>query len=260
MKIYILTTFPEILEGALGASILGRARQMGLVDVHLWNLRDFAEEPHRKTDDTQYGGGEGMVMLAEPILRAADSLVETIGRKPRIILPTPSGVPYSQKMAEDLSREEDVILICGHYKGVDERVSALLEAEEVSIGDYVLTGGEIPALVIIDSVVRLLPGAVGSRDSVDTDSFTTGLLDCPRYTRPRVVRGLQVPDVLLSGHHEQIRKWRYKRSLEKTRRVRPDLLQKYNTLEAEFGSRPEPTRQATASDENRDDKPDAMTD
>lgn len=235
LKIHVLTTFPEILEGALGASILARARQMDLVEVRVWNLRDYADEPHRKTDDTQYGGGEGMVMMAEPILRAADAVEQALGRKPRTLLPSPAGVPYTQRMAEELSRQEDVLIICGHYKGVDERVSILLGAEEVSIGDYVLTGGEVPALVIIDSVVRLLPGAVGNRDSIETDSFVSGLLDCPRYTRPRVVRGLEVPAVLLSGHHELIRKWRFKKGLEKTRRIRPDLLRRFNTLEPEFG-------------------------
>jgi tRNA (guanine37-N1)-methyltransferase len=231
MRIDVLTTFPEMLEGALGASILARARETGVLEVHLRNLRDFTDDQHRKTDDAQYGGGEGMVMLAEPILRAADAVTEEAGSRPRILLPTPAGVPYRQKMAEELSREENLLIICGHYKGVDERVRVLLEAEEVSIGDYVLTGGEVPALVIIDSVARLLPGAVGNRDSVETDSFTTGLLDCPRYTRPRVVRGEEVPDILLSGHHDQIRKWRYKKALEKTRRVRPDMLRKFNTLD-----------------------------
>lgn len=249
MRIYVVTTFPEMVREALGASILGRAQETGLVDLRVWNLRDFADDPHRKTDDTQYGGGEGMVMLAEPILRAADAVEEELGRKPRTILPGPGGLPYSQKMAEELAREDSLLLICGHYKGVDERVRILLEAEEVSIGDYVLTGGEIPALVMIDSVVRLLPGAVGNRDSVETDSFTTGLLDCPRYTRPRVVRGLEVPKALLSGHHEQIRKWRYKKSLEKTRLVRPDLLQKYNTLGPEFGPRPKSTEESSSPDE-----------
>jgi tRNA (guanine37-N1)-methyltransferase len=235
LKIHVLTTLPEILEGALGASILGRARQMGILDVRLWNLRDFADDAHRKTDDTQYGGGEGMVMLAEPILRAAEAVEKELGKKPRTILSSPAGVPYTQKLAEELSHEDSLLLICGHYKGVDERVRVLLEAEEISIGDYVLTGGEVPALVIIDSVARLLPGAVGNRDSVESDSFTSGLLDCPRYTRPRVVRGLEVPEVLLSGHHEHIRKWRYKKRLEKTRQARPDLLRKFNTLDLEFG-------------------------
>lgn len=249
MKIYVLTTFPEILEGALNASILKRGQEMGVLEVHVRNLRDFAEEPHRKTDDAQYGGGEGMVMLAEPVVRAAEAVERELGRKPRIILPTPAGVPYSQKKAEELSREDALLLVCGHYKGVDERVRELLEAEEVSVGDYVLTGGEIPALVIIDSVARLLPGAVGNRDSVETDSFATGLLDCPRYTRPRVVRGLEVPPVLLSGHHEQIRKWRYKRALEKTRRVRPDLLRRYNTLDPELGSGEDPTGTGASDDQ-----------
>jgi tRNA (guanine37-N1)-methyltransferase len=176
-------------------------------------------------------------MLAEPILRAVDAVEEELGKRPRILLPAPSGEPYHQKKAEELSREENLLIICGHYKGVDERVRVLLEAEEISIGDYVLTGGEIPALVIIDSVARLLPGAVGNRDSVETDSFTTGLLDCPRYTRPRVVRGEEVPEILLSGHHDQIRKWRYKKALEKTRRLRPDLLRKFNTLDPEIGEK-----------------------
>jgi len=233
MKIYVLTTFPEMLEGALGSSILGRAREMGALEVEVRNLRDFTDDQHRKTDDAQYGGGEGMVMLAEPILRAAEAVEAELGRKPRTLLPSPGGVPYRQGMAEELAREEAFLVVCGHYKGVDERVRVLLDAEEVSIGDYVLTGGEIPALVIIDSVARLLPGVVGNRDSVETDSFTTGLLDCPRYTRPRVVRGEKVPDILLSGHHDQIRKWRYKKALEKTRRVRPDLLRKFNTLDEE---------------------------
>jgi tRNA (guanine37-N1)-methyltransferase len=192
-------------------------------------------------------------MLAEPIVRAAETVENELGKKPRVILPTPAGVPYSQTTAEELSREEALLLICGHYKGVAERVPDLLDAEEVSIGDYVLTGGEIPALVIIDSVARLLPGAVGNRDSVESDSFATGLLDCPRYTRPRVVRGLEVPPVLLSGHHEQIRKWRYKKALERTRRVRPDLLRRYNTLDPELGSREDSTGTGPLDDQGHAD-------
>ena len=233
MEVNVLTTFPEYFDGPLRASILRRAVEAGLLDVRVHNLRDFTDDAHRKTDDEQYGGGEGMVMLAEPVLRAVDHVCESLEERPHTVLLTPAGKPLTQSRAVDLAREDRLILICGHYKGIDERVSLVLQPEELSIGDYVLSGGEIPALVLIDALTRLLPGAVGNRDSVESDSFFTGLLDCPRYTRPRVVRDLPVPGVLLSGNHEQIRKWRYRKALEKTRHVRPDLLQPYNTLESE---------------------------
>ena len=233
MRIFVLTTFPEILEGALSVSILKRAREAGQVDVEIVNLRDYTKgDPHRKTDDAQYGGGEGMVMLAEPILLAADAVEEKIGRKPKVLLMSPAGRPFDQPKAKSLAGERDLLFICGHYKGVDDRVRVLLDAEEISIGDYVLTGGELPSLVIIDAVVRLMPGVVGNRDSVESDSFyRDGLLDGPRYTRPRVVRGLEVPKALLSGNHARIESWRYKKALEKTRENRLDLLKKFNTLQ-----------------------------
>lgn len=232
MKIFALTTFPEIFEGALGVSILKRAGDAGLVEIQVLNLRDYTgDDPHHKTDDSQYGGGEGMVMLGEPILAAADDIEARIGRKPKTLLMSPAGKPFDQPKAVTLAKEDALLLICGHYKGIDDRVRVLLEAEEISIGDYVLTGGEIPALVIIDAVVRLIPGVVGNRDSVETDSFYgNNLLDCPRYTRPRELRGLSVPETLLSGNHAQIKSWRYKKALEKTRENRPDLLKKLNTL------------------------------
>lgn len=227
MKIDILTTFPEMFTGPFDESIVKRAREFGLAEFTVHNLRDWTHDVHRKTDDEQYGGGEGMVMLAEPILAAVDELRLSSGVEPHVIVTTPQGRLYQQRDAEELSRNEHLIIVCGHYKGIDERVMDYLQPDEISIGDYVLTGGELPAMVIVDSVVRLIPGVVGSRSSVEGDSFTSGLLDAPRYTRPREIRGMNVPEVLLGGHHKQIEEWRHRQALERTQNRRPDLYRSY---------------------------------
>jgi len=223
MKCEVLTLFPDILTAYLNESILKRARENKLLDVSLVNIRDFTSDVHRTVDDYPFGGGAGMVFKPEPIFRAMDHLNED-GEARKVILLSPQGVPFDQKKAESFSREtKRLTFICGRYEGIDERVKNLVD-EEVSIGDYVMTGGELAALVIIDAVTRLIPGAVGDEQSVVDESFSSGLLEYPQYTRPREFRGMKVPDVLLSGNHEEIRQWRRKQSLRTTMKVRPDLL------------------------------------
>jgi tRNA (guanine37-N1)-methyltransferase len=229
MRIDILTTFPEMFDGPLSASIVGRAREAGIVDIRVRNLRDFTHDRHRITDDTPYGGGGGMVMKPEPIVEAVETIRAEADASADIdeslvISLTPQGRPYDQATAQRLSERDHLVLICGHYEEIDDRVRQLVVDEEVSIGDYVLTGGELPAMILVDSVVRLLPGAVGNPESIRHESFVEGLLDCPHYTRPEEFRGLRVPDVLLSGHHAEIDRWRRREALERTWRRRPDLL------------------------------------
>ena len=224
MRIDIVTTFVEMFQGPFQESILKRAQESGLVEIRVHNLRDWTHDPHHKTDDEQFGGGDGMVMLAEPLLEAVEALGGCAGKSTHVILTSPQGRLFNQKLAKELVVKEHLLILCGHYKGVDQRVIDYLHPDEISIGDYVLTGGELPAMVIVDAVVRLVPGVVGSFSSVEEDSFFKDLLDCPRYTRPRVVRGLEVPPVLLSGHHAEIAQWREQRAREKTARLRPDLL------------------------------------
>ncbi len=223
MRIDVLTLFPEMFPGALRASLLGKAQERGLLSVHVWNLRDFTTDKHHTADDTPYGGGAGMVLKPEPIFEAVDRL-RGLNSCARIVLLTPQGRPFSHAVARELSGAEDLVLLCGRYEGVDQRVVDHLVTDEVSIGDYVLGGGELPALVIIEAVTRLLPGVVGNTQSVATDSFTDGLLGIPQYTRPETYRGRTVPEVLRSGNHAAIDRWRRGRALAKTRRVRPDLL------------------------------------
>jgi tRNA (guanine37-N1)-methyltransferase len=227
VRIDVITTFPEMFAGPLDASIVGRAQACGAVDLRIHNLRDWSADPYRKTDDEQYGGGDGMVMMAPPILDAVDEISAHAEETPRTVMLTPQGRRFDQEIAEELTGYPHVILVCGHYKGIDARVIELLEADEVSIGDYVLSGGERPAMVVIDAVVRLLPGVVGSMDSVLGDSFTSGLLDSPRYTRPREVRGKSVPAVLLSGNHREIAAWRLESARRRTAERRPDLYRRY---------------------------------
>lgn len=224
MRIDILTLFPEMFAGVLSSSILGKAREKEIVDFHVTNFRDFSESKHGTVDDTPYGGGGGMVLKPEPLFRAVESMAGE--KKPRVILMCPQGVPYRQKLAEELAHEEHLVFICGHYEGYDERIREHLVTDEISIGDYVLTGGELAAMVVIDSVVRLQPGALGNQTSAVEDSFSTGLLEYPHYTRPAEFRGWKVPDILLSGHHANIEIWRLKESLRRTSERRPDLLGK----------------------------------
>lgn len=221
MRVDIVTIFPGIFRGPLSESLLGRAIARGLLDVRVHDLRDYTHDPRRQVDDEPYGGGPGMVLKVQPIVEAVESLGE--GRK-RVIVLSPSGRRLDQELVRELAREAWLVLICGRYEGVDERVLEILEAEELSIGDYVLSGGELPALVVLEAVSRLVPGVVGKEESLRRESFEEGLLDHPHYTRPREFRGLRVPDVLLSGDHAAIERWRREQALAKTRRNRPDLL------------------------------------
>ena len=221
MRVDVLTIFPEILESPLRASLLGKAIQQGLIDVRLHDIRDHATDKHRQVDDESFGGGPGMVMKPEPIFAAVEALGE--GSK-RILLMSPAGHRLDQDLVKELAREAWLVVICGRYEGVDERVVEGLPAEEVSIGDYVLSGGEVPALTLLEAITRLLPGAVGCAESIERESFEGGILDHPHYTRPREFRGMEVPEVLLSGDHAAIEAWRRDAAVRKTRRNRPDLL------------------------------------
>ena len=225
MKCDVLTLFPDIFTAYLNESIIKRARANNLLDVKLYNIRDFSSDPHRTVDDSPFGGGAGMVLKPEPIFRAVDFLKED-GMPRKVILLTPQGRTFNQAIAEAYSKEKKrFVFICGRYEGIDERVKTLVD-EEVSIGDYVLTGGELAALVIIDAVTRLIPGALGDERSVEDESFSWGLLDYPHYTRPREFRGLSVPHALVSGNHKEIEYWRRKQALKKTVKVRPDIIKK----------------------------------
>jgi tRNA (guanine37-N1)-methyltransferase len=221
----ILSLFPEMFESPLNSSILKRARHKGLLDIHLHNIRDYAEDRHRVTDDAPYGGGGGMVMKVDPIDRALTAIV---GGKDgvSIVLLTPQGELFNQKIAEDLSTHFQIVLVCGHYEGVDERVRTCLVTREISVGDFILTGGELSAMVVVDAVARLVPGVLGNEESAMADSFSEGLLEYPHYTRPADYRGWQVPEVLLSGNHREIQAWRRRESLRRTCLKRPDLLAK----------------------------------
>jgi len=224
MRIDVLTLFPEMFDGPLQASILGRAAGSGAVKIVLHNIRDYAEDKHHIVDDYPFGGGPGMVMKPEPLFAAVEA-VAALDRQPgRVVLLTPQGRLLTQSIGEELSRQERLILVCGHYEGVDERVREHLVDDEISIGDYVLSGGELPAMVLIDVVVRRLPGVLGSEESLTEESHAEGLLEYPQYTRPPEFRGWKVPEVLLSGHHAQIAAWRRRQSLLRTARRRPELL------------------------------------
>jgi tRNA (guanine37-N1)-methyltransferase len=226
MVVDVITPFPNLIQGAFEESIIKRAQDRGRVKITIWNLRDFTSDKHRTVDDYPYGGGAGMILKPEPIFFAVDQIKKNHpDSQPRVIMMTPQGSRYNQHMARNLSRIEHLIFICGHYRGVDERVIEELVTDEISIGDYILTGGELAAAVVIDSVIRLLPDVLSNFDSAEGDSFTSRLLDHPHYTRPESFRGMQVPDVLLSGHHEQINEWRQAQAMKKTRDRRPDLLE-----------------------------------
>jgi tRNA (guanine37-N1)-methyltransferase len=225
MRIDVLTLFPDMFDGVFSASILGKARDKGIVSLNAVNFRDYAGNKHNTVDDYPYGGGGGMVLKPEPLFAAVEDLAPEGIKRPRVILMCPQGETYTQSKAEELSKEEHLVFVCGHYEGYDERIREHLVTDEISIGDYVLTGGELPAMSVIDSVVRLLPGVLGNENSAVTDSFSTGLLEYPHYTRPAVFRGWEVPDVLLSGHHANVEAWRREQSLLRTLERRPELLE-----------------------------------
>lgn len=224
MRIDVLTLFPEMFESPMGLSIPKRAQEKGLLELYLTNIRDFAEGNYNKVDDTPYGGGPGMVMKPEPIFDCYEHVEKLSEIKPRTIILTPQGKKLDQLLVRELSKEQRLILIAGRYEGFDERIITGLDAEQVSVGDYVLSGGELPAMIIIDAVTRLLEGVLGDDDSTTEESFSDGLLEYPHYTRPEDFRGMKVPEILLSGDHKKIADWRKEQALERTKKQRPDLL------------------------------------
>ena len=234
MRYHVLTLFPEMIEQAASASILGRAVKNGHISVETTNIRDFSANKHMRVDDYPYGGGAGMVMEAEPVFRAYESVKEKIGRKPRTIYLTPQGNVLNQTMVEEFARDEDLVLLCGHYEGIDERVLEEIVTDYVSIGDYVLTGGELPAMVMMDSISRMVPGVLNNQESGETESFSGNLLEYPQYSRPEEWHGKKVPEVLLSGHHANVDKWRREQSIIRTAKWRPDLLPKADLTNKEW--------------------------
>jgi len=230
----VVTLFPSMFSGVVGESILKRAQEGGQVKVNLVNLRDYSRDKHKKVDDAPYGGGPGMVIMAEPVFEAVEKLRKEGREESFLVLLTPGGVRFDQTLAVELSKQKGLILLCGHYEGFDERVSQGLSPLEVSIGDYVLTGGEIPAMVLLDSVTRLLPGVLGSKESLLEESFSSGSLEYPQYTRPQEVRGLKVPEVLTSGDHGKVAEWREEQSKERTEQRRPDLAEKKKKSNRQF--------------------------
>ena len=231
MKFTVLTLFPELIKANLSESILKRAVDSGVIEVEIINPRDFTLDKHKKVDDTPYGGGAGMLLAVQPFYDAYLSIDKSL--KPRTFITTPRGKKYDQKVAKELSKESHIIILCGHYEGFDERLIELIKPEEISIGDYVLTGGELPALCVIDSVTRLLEGGIGNGESALNDSFQNELLEHPHYTKPRECYGLKVPDVLLNGNHKEIEEWRFLKQLEVTKQKRPDLFEKFVNEKAE---------------------------
>jgi len=238
LRFDIITIFPDFFDGAFDHGIIRRARAAGLVKIEAYDLRGWTSDKHHTVDDRPFGGGDGMVLKPEPIFAAVENLTgagarDLYPKTTRVVLLSPQGRVFTQALAEELARAEQVVLICGRYEGVDERVAEALVTDEVSIGDYILSGGEPAAVVVVDAVVRLVPGALGSETSAVNESFSEGLLDCPHYTRPLEFRGMRVPEVLLSGHHALIARWRREEALRKTRRNRPDLLEKVSLDERE---------------------------
>lgn len=230
MNFHVMTLFPDLIKNSLSDSITGRAIDKGLISLDAVNIRDYAQNKYKHVDDYIYGGGSGMLMMAEPVFLCYKDLIRKIGRDPgevRCLYMTPQGRRFDQKFAEELSEESDLIFLCGHYEGIDERAIELIQPEEVSIGDFVLTGGELPAVMMIDCISRLVPGVLGNSESAPNDSFSDGLLEYPQYTRPPEYMGLSVPPVLLSGDHAKVDKWRLDMALERTKEKRPDLYQEY---------------------------------
>ena len=234
MHYHVLTLFPEMFEQGMGTSIMGRAMEQGLIRLTATNIRDFSTNKHMKVDDYPYGGGAGMVMQAEPVYGAWKQVTESIGYKPRVIYLTPQGKVFQQSMVEDFAREQDLVFLCGHYEGIDERVLEEVVTDYVSIGDYVLTGGELPALVMMDAISRFVPGVLNNEESAEFDSFHDNLLEYPQYSRPEEWHGKKVPEVLMSGHHANIEKWRREQSIYRTAKRRPDLLKKADLTNKEW--------------------------
>ena len=223
MKFHILTLFPDMVMNGLHTSIIGRAMEKGLLEIEATDIRDFAENKHNRVDDYPYGGGAGMVMQPGPVYRAYQAVKGDPEKKVRVVYLTPQGRVFDQRMAEELAKEEELIFLCGHYEGIDERVLEMIVTDPVSIGDYVLTGGELPAMVMIDTISRLIPGVLNNADSASFESHQDHLLEYPQYTRPEEFEGRKVPEVLLSGHHKNVEKWRREQSLLRTRKMRPDM-------------------------------------
>ena len=233
MQFEVFTLLPDVFPPYLESSILQRARQRGLIDVRVHNIRDYTHDRHHSTDDTPYGGGGGMVMKPEPVFEAVESVLGTPLPPVPLILLTPQGRVFTQRIAEELSRYERIALLCGRYEGVDERIREYLVTDEISVGDYVLTGGELPALLLIDAISRLIPGVLGDPTGAEDDSHSMGLLEYPHYTRPPEFRGWKVPEILLSGDHAKIEKWRREQALQRTLRRRPDMMERTELSEAE---------------------------
>lgn len=226
IKFDVLTIFPDMFEAVLGESITGRARKSGLLEMNFINIRDFSKNKHRKTDDYPYSGGGGMIMMPQPIYDAYKSIEEKCDKKPHTVFLSPQGSVFNQKKAIELSKKEHIVFLCGHYEGVDQRVLDMIVDEEISIGDFVLTGGEIPAMAVIDSVSRMIPGVLAEESSYTDESHYSGLLEYPQYTHPQEFMGEKVPDVLVSGHHKNILKWKREQALLVTKKKRPDMLEK----------------------------------
>lgn len=229
MNITIATLFPEMCEAVLGESIIGRARKSGAITLNCRQIREYTQDKHRRVDDTPYGGGMGMVMQCEPIYNCYKAVCDDMGAKPHTIYMSPKGKILDQSKAVELSKKENILIICGHYEGVDQRIIDKIVDEEISVGDYVLTGGELPAMVLVDAVARMCRGVLSDEECYTEESIYSGLLEYPHYTRPEVWEGEAVPPVLLSGHHKNIEKWRLEQSIELTKARRPDLLEKYNS-------------------------------
>ncbi len=234
MRFHVMTLFPEVFKGYVNQSIIKRAMEKNLVEIYLYNIRDFSQNKHKKVDDYPFGGGAGMVMTPQPIYDTYKYIIDTFHiEDPTVIYLTPKGKVYNQNIAEDFSKKEDIILLCGHYEGIDERIIELIVTHEISIGDYVLTGGELPALILIDSMARLIPGVLGQEESFMEESFKDNLLEYPHYTRPREFMDKEVPYVLLSGNHKNIDLWRREQSIEITLKRRPELLKNANLTDKE---------------------------
>ena len=233
MQFYIMTLFPEMVMQGLDTSIIGRAMNKGLLSIEAVNIRDYAFNKHNSVDDYPYGGGAGMLMQAEPVYQCYQAVEEKIGKKPRVIYLSPQGKTFNQNMAEEFANEEELVFLCGHYEGIDERVLEEIVTDYVSIGDYVLTGGELPAMIMVDAISRLVPGVLHNDVSAEFESFQDNLLEYPQYSRPEVWHDKRVPEVLMSGHHANIEKWRREQSVIRTAKTRPDLLEKAELTEAE---------------------------